>query len=77
MAHLVLHQSPNGDWYAEEPGNQGRRIDNIAGWEQLLGMLRGEPVAWDSPNSMSRFRAQFGEPPDDPVISEMAVEPQP
>jgi hypothetical protein len=62
MARLILRQSPDGVWYAEDPAGGTARADNIGGWEQLMHLL------------MSRFRAQFGEPPvNSDVVSRMEI----
>jgi hypothetical protein len=62
VAAFVVHQSADGAWYAEGPDGKGRET-NLAGWDGLARLLAQHRLAWDSLAGMSRFRAQFGEPP--------------
>lgn len=56
----ILQQAPDGVWYLTVAGEHRHRI---GGWEHLIDVARGYSVSWQSPSDLSRFRAQYGEPP--------------
>lgn len=71
---FILRQNPDGDWFAADTeGAQG--ADNVSGWDAVCELLDRGEVAWEAPAAMSRFRAQFGEPPQDDALSRMTVAP--
>jgi hypothetical protein len=74
VAVFVVHQSPDGAWYAEATHGEGRHT-NLAGWDGLAGLLTEHRLAWQSPRAMSRFRAQFGEPPGHLDVQQIAAAP--
>jgi hypothetical protein len=74
VAAFVVNQSPDGAWYAEGTHGEGRHT-NLAGWDALARLLTQHRLAWESPLAMSRFRAQFGEPPADLDVQQMAAAP--
>lgn len=67
-----IQQDPDGAWHAHNDSDPAQ-VTNVAGWAALAELLEQRALRWQSPNDLSRFRSQFGEPPADLDTTAMQV----
>jgi hypothetical protein len=67
-----LRQDPDGAWHAHSD-EDGADVTNVAGWDVIARLVEQGGMRWQTPNDLSRFRSQFGEPPADLDTTQMQI----